>query len=44
MNILSLTEERLIQLKGSIKTNHEAFETLKNTAEADIWLEKVKIF
>lgn len=44
MNILSLTEERLVQLKGSIKTNLEAFETLKNTTEADIWLEKVKIF
>lgn len=44
MNILSLTEERMVQLKNSIKANHDALKELKNTTEADIWLENVKIF
>lgn len=44
MNIMSLTEERLVQLKNTIKTNSESLKTLKNTSVEDIWLENVKNF
>lgn len=44
MNIMSLTEERLVQLKNSIKTNTETMKTLENTPVETIWLENIKIF
>lgn len=44
MNILSLTEERMVQLKNSIKANHDAMKALESTTESDIWLKNIKIF
>lgn len=44
MNILSMTEERLVQLKNSIKTNTETMNVLKSTGLADIWLENLNYF
>ena len=44
MNIVSMTEERLAQLKDSIETNQKTFYSLEQTKINDIWLESIKIF
>lgn len=44
MNIVSMTEERLEQLKDSIETNQKTLYSLEQTKINDIWLENIKLF
>ena len=44
MNIMSMTEERLIQLSTSIETNKTALTQLESTHINDLWLETIKLF
>ena len=44
MNIVSMTEERLVQLKDSIQNNQATFTALEATKINDIWLESIKTF